>query len=114
MKYGDEKFFEVSKDEELVTKVEFAKQRQFLEQSIFSLKKRVNMCIKKNDSYNKIMEDNMVLIKEITKLRHELKMSHKKYDITELNFKMKRNKNIISKQTNNNSQKLETSLAAVE
>lgn len=103
IKYSNEKVFEVSKDEELDARIEFIRQRQFLEQSITSLKKRVNTCVKKSDTYNKIMEENMVLIEENNKLRQELKINcSKKYDI-ESNFKIKSSKtHIITKQIKNN------------
>lgn len=96
IKYGNEKSFEVSKDEELDARVEFARQRNFLEQSINSLKKRVNACKEKNNSYSKIMEENMILIREINKLRLELKMVHKKYENLETTFKMNTSKSQIS------------------
>lgn len=104
IKYGSEKAFQVSKDEELDAKIEFARQRTFLEQSIISLKKRVNSCVKKKDSYSKMMEENMVLIKEITKLRQELKVNHKKCNNLESLIKIKRSKSSISKRVKNNSQ----------
>lgn len=104
IKYGSEKAFQVSKDEELDAKIEFARQRTFLEQSIISLKKRVNSCVKKKDSYSKMMEENMVLIKEITKLRQELKVNHKKCNNLESLIKIKRSKSSISKRVKNISQ----------
>lgn len=92
IKYGNEKAFEVSKDEELDARVEFSRQRKFLEQSIICLKKRVNGCIKKNSSYSKIMEENFILIKEINKLRQELKMNRKKYGNLETFYKINKSK----------------------
>lgn len=112
IKYSNEKAFEVSKDEELDTKIEFIRQRTFLEQSIVGLKKRVNVCVRKNDSHNKIMEDNMVLIKEINKLRRELKTNHKKYDNLEFSFKAKGSRNNTVKQLKSNN--LKKSVAAAE
>lgn len=81
VKYSNEKVFEVSKKEEVNTRLEFTRQRQFLEQSIVNLKKRINVIVKKNDSYNKIMEENMILVKEIEKLRQELVTYHNKYNL---------------------------------
>lgn len=95
-KYGNEKAFEVSKDEELDARVEFGRQRQFLEQSNISLKKRVNACSKKNDCCSKIMEENMVLIEEINKLRQEHKINRKKYEDLKSIFKMQKYKNNVS------------------
>lgn len=93
MKYSNEKVFEVSKDEEVDSRIEFVKQRQFLEESIISLKKRVNACTKKSDSYYKIMEENMVLIEENNKLRQELKVNRKKYEDMESIYKRSKNHN---------------------
>lgn len=98
IKYGNEKTFEVSKDEEFEARIEFVRQRQFLEQSIINLKKRVKTCTKKKNSYGKIMEENMLLIKEINKLRQELKINCKKYNNLEFTFKTIGNKNLTSKQ----------------
>lgn len=81
VKYSNEKVFEVSKKEEVNTRLEFTRQRQFLEQSIVNLKKRINVIVKKNDSYNKIMEENIILVKEIEKLRQELVTYHNKYNL---------------------------------
>lgn len=93
----------MSKDEELDARIEFARQRQFLEQSIISLKKRVNACVKKSDSYNKILDDNMALIEENNRLRQELKINLKKYEDMESIIKIKKNKtHITSKQSKNN------------
>lgn len=115
IKYGNAKTFEVSKDEELDTRLEFIRQRQFLEQSIISLKKRVNECVKKNNSYYKIMEENMILIDKINKLRQELETSNKKYDNLKSIFKIKGSKNpTILKQVNNKLQKTVTNLDVVE
>jgi len=97
IKYGNRKTFEVSKGEELDTRMEFTRQRQFLEQSIISLKKRVNACEKKNNSYNKLMDENITLIDTINKLRQELKANSKKYDKLKLIVKIKESKNQISK-----------------
>lgn len=77
VKYSNEKVFEVSKNEEVNTRLEFTRQRQFLEQSIVNLKKHITVIVKKSDSYNKIMEENMVLVKEIEKLRQKLVIYHK-------------------------------------
>jgi N-acetylglucosamine kinase-like BadF-type ATPase len=101
MKYSNEKVFKVSKDEELDTRIEFIKQRQFLEKTIINLKKRVNACAKKNDSYSKIMEENMILIEENNKLRQELKVNLKKYEEMESIYKRSK-KHITSKQIKNN------------
>lgn len=116
IKYSNEKAFEVSKDEELDTKIEFFRQRTFLEQSIVGLKKRVNVCVRKNDSYYKVMEDNMVLIKEINKLRRELKTNHKKYDNLASAFKAKGSKNntAIKRVKSNNLKKSDATSNAVE
>lgn len=80
-----------SKDEELDTKIEFTRQRQILEQSIVNLKKRIKTCIEKNDSYNKIMEENMVLMKKINKLRQEIKIKYKSRE----NLKSRKVKTLI-------------------
>jgi len=107
IKYGNTKTFEVSKSEEFDTRMEFTRQRQFLEQSIISLKKRVNTCEKKNNLYYKLMEENIVLIDTINKLRQELKANSKKYD----------NLKSITKQVKNNNlqnQKTLTNFEAVE
>lgn len=114
IKYGSEKAFQVSKDEELDAKIEFARQRTFLEQSIISLKKRVNSCVKKKDSYSKMMEENMVLIKEITKLRHELKVNHKKCNNLESLIKIKGSKSNTSKRIKNNNQDTVAKVDSVE
>lgn len=116
IKYSNEKAFEVSKDEELDTKIEFFRQRTFLEQSIVGLKKRVNVCVRKNDSYYKVMEDNMVLIKEINKLRLELKTNHKKYDNLASAFKAKGSKNntAVKRVKSNNLKKSGATSNAVE
>uniref|UniRef100_A0A2S2P8Q4 WD repeat-containing protein 65 n=1 Tax=Schizaphis graminum TaxID=13262 RepID=A0A2S2P8Q4_SCHGA len=103
IKYGNTKTFEISKYEEHDTKMEFTRQRKFLEQSIISLKNRVNVCAKKDDSYNKIMEENMILIETINKLRQELKTNHKKYDNLKSILKIKESKNhTTNKQAKNN------------
>lgn len=96
IKYGDEKSFEISKDKELDVRKEFARQRKFLEQSITSLKKRVNGYTLKNSSYGKLMEKNMILITEINKLRQELKINRKKYDDLETDFKINKSKRRIT------------------
>lgn len=116
IKYGNEKAFEVSKDEELDARLEFARQRKFLEQSIISLKKRVNACTKKNSSYGKMMEENMILITEISKLRQELKINRKKYDDLETNFKINKSKSRITtkKYKTINLQKPMTNADAIE
>jgi len=115
IKYENTKTFEASKDDELDTKMEFTKQREFLEQSIINLKKRVNACAKKNDSYNKIMEENLILIDTINKLRQELEANHKKYNNLKSIFKIKGSKNPITKQIKNkNLQKTMTNLDAVK
>lgn len=88
-KYGNEQAYEVSKDDELDARVEFSRQRQFLEKSIVGLKKRVNTCAKKNESYYKVMEENMVLIKDINELRQKLEMNRKKYNNLQSIFKAK-------------------------
>lgn len=97
-KYGDEQAYKVSKDDELDARVEFARQRQFLEKSIVSLKKRVNTCAEKNESYYKIMEENMVLIKDINELRQKLEINRKKYDNLQSIFKAKAYKNRTPKE----------------
>ncbi|XP_003245254.1 cilia- and flagella-associated protein 57-like [Acyrthosiphon pisum] len=97
IKYGNTKTFEVSKGEEFDARMEFTRQRQFLEQSIISLKKRVNACEKKNNSYNKLMEENIILIDTINKLRQELIANSKKYDNLKSIFKIKESKNPIIK-----------------
>jgi len=102
IKYGNIKTFEVSKGEEFDTRMEFTRQRQFLEQSIISLKKRVNACEKKNNSYNKLMEENIILIDTINKLRQELKANSKKYENLKSICKIKESKNPITKQVKNN------------
>ncbi|XP_015376253.1 PREDICTED: cilia- and flagella-associated protein 57-like isoform X1 [Diuraphis noxia] len=102
IKYGNIKTFEVSKGEELDTRMEFTRQRQFLEQSIISLKKSVNACAKKNNSHKKLMEENMILIDTINKLRQELKANCQKYDNSKSIIKIKESKNPITKQTKNN------------
>lgn len=96
IKYGNEKAFEVSKDEELDVRKEFSRQRKFLEQSITSLKKRVNAYTQKNSTYGKMMEKNMILITEINKLRQELKINRKKYDDLETDFKINKSKRHIT------------------
>lgn len=116
IKYGNTKTFEISKDEEHDTRMEFTRQRKFLEQSIISLKNRVNVCAKKDDSYNKIMEENMILIETINKLRQELKTNHKKYENLKSILKIKESKNhTTNKQAkNNNLQKAIENVDAVE
>lgn len=79
---------EESNVEEMDARVEFNRQRQILEQSIINLKNRIKTCTQKKDSYTKIMEENMILIKEIDKLRQELKVRYK----TRNNFKTKKSK----------------------
>lgn len=44
------------------------------------------------------MEENMVLIRQINKLRQEIKIIYKKYDNLEFIFKTKRSKNNTFKQ----------------
>lgn len=51
------------------------------------------------------MEDNMVLIKEINKLRRELKTNHKKYENLASAFKAKGSKNNTVKQVKSNNLK---------
>ncbi|KAF0763554.1 cilia- and flagella-associated protein 57 [Aphis craccivora] len=116
IKYGDTKTFGISKDEEHDTRMEFTRQRKFLEQSIIGLKKRVNVCAKKDDSYSKIMEENMILIDTINKLRQELKQNHKKYENLKSILKIKGSKNhTTTKQAkNNNLHKAITNLDTVE
>lgn len=111
IKYGNSKTFEISKGEEFDTRMEFTRQRQFLEQSIIGLKKRVNACEKKNSSYNKLMEENIILIDTINKLKQELKANSKKYDNLKLIFKNKESKNPNIKQVkNSNLQRAEINL----
>lgn len=92
IKYGNDTAFEVSKEEELDVKQEFSRQRKFLEQSINNLKKHANVSVKNNDSYGKIMEENIVLVREIDKLRQELRSYHKKCENLELVIKLRQNK----------------------
>lgn len=117
IKYGNTKTFEVSKSEEFDTRMEFTRQRQFLEQSIISLKKRVNTCENKSNSYNKLMEENIILIDTINKLRQTLKVNSKKYDNLKSILNIKESKNSITRQVKNNNlqnQKALTNLEAVE
>lgn len=116
IKYGNTKTFGISKDEEHDTRMEFTRQRKFLEQSIISLKKRVNVCAKKDDSYSKIMEENMILIDTINKLRQELKQNDKKYENLKSILKIKGSKNhTTTKQAKNNYlQKAITNVDTVE
>lgn len=98
IKYGNEKAFKISREKEVEVRLEFTRQRTFLEQSIVSLKSRVNIYEQKGDSYHKIIEENTVLVKEIDKLRQELKTYQKKFEDLESILKIKQYKNNFNHQ----------------
>jgi len=69
--------------DEIKTRFEFQRQRQFLERSIAGLKKTIKSFDIKNDSYYLIMEENLKLIEDINGFR----MDAKKYFIQYNNLK---------------------------
>ncbi|XP_050438770.1 repetitive organellar protein-like isoform X2 [Adelges cooleyi] len=97
-KYADETSFSGTKGEELDSRVEFSRQRQLLENNVVSLRSRMDVCSKKNESYYQMMEENMVLIEEVNKLRKDVKDYHVKYNNLESLLKIEDNKKLSPRQ----------------
>jgi len=66
--------------DEIEARIEFNRQRQFLERSIDGLKKTIKWLEVKNDSHHLVMEENSRLLEEIDGFRKEASTYFTKYN----------------------------------
>ncbi|XP_050527908.1 cilia- and flagella-associated protein 57-like [Daktulosphaira vitifoliae] len=95
--YAEEKSFNGTKYEELNSRIEFSRQRGYLEKLIASHRRKMKKCNKKSDSHYQIIEENMALIEEVKSLRKDVKNYRTKYNNLESLIKIE-DKNVSPKQ----------------
>lgn len=79
-KYVEENAIYKTNEDEIEARIEFNRQRQFLERSIDGLKKTIKLLETKNDSHHLIMEENSRLLEEIDGFRKDASTFFTKYN----------------------------------